>query len=214
MKKFFVLSVLFLVPILAYLFFASGVHNFGKLPVLTPQVKNISQLNSHSDSLVTFQEKISIVGFFGNNLEALKGNTWNLDQKILKNFYEFHDFQFVIIVPESVKPQVEQFIADFEGVSSPQNWNFVYGTEEQIKEIFSSFESNFQLDSNLQTPYVFIVDKDMNLRGRDDDEDEGVLYGYDSRSVFILNSKMKDDVKVILAEYRLATKKNNPTRVR
>jgi hypothetical protein len=60
---------------------------------------------------------------------------------------------------------------------------------------------------------VFIVDKDQNLRGRTDDEDKGILYGYDSRSVSELNNKMNDDVKVILAEYRLALKKNNSRQV-
>lgn len=57
---------------------------------------------------------------------------------------------------------------------------------------------------------MFIVDKKLNLRGRDDDEDHGKLYGYDSRDVAELSNKMNDDVKVILAEYRLALKKNNP----
>ena len=42
MKKAFVLIILFVFPIVAYLFFASGVHNFGKLPVLTENVKDVS----------------------------------------------------------------------------------------------------------------------------------------------------------------------------
>ena len=84
MKKFFVLGVLFLLPIVAYLFFASGVNNFGKLPVLTKKILDIDQFETSSDSAVSFQNKISVVAFFGNDLDALKGNTYNLDQKILK----------------------------------------------------------------------------------------------------------------------------------
>ena len=61
----------------------------------------------------------------------------------------------------------------------------------------------------LSTPFVFIVDKDRNLRGRDDDNDIGTLYGYNSSSVAELTKKMTDDIKIILAEYRLALKKNN-----
>ena len=34
-------------------------------------------------------------------------------------------------------------------------------------------------------------------------------FGYDSRSVADINNNMLDDVKVILAEYRMALKKNN-----
>jgi hypothetical protein len=85
----------------------------------------------------------------------------------------------------------------------------VYGTPKEVSEVFNSFQTNLQLDENLHTPYVFIIDKDENLRGRDTDEDKGMLYGYDSRSVSELNNKMNDDVKVILAEYRLALKKYN-----
>ncbi len=212
MKKTFVLALLFLLPITAYLFFSSGANNFARLPVLTPEVKDISHLENNKDSIVSFENKISIVGFFGTNLEALKGNTFNLDQKILGRFYEFDDFQFVIVLPESVRSQTDKFMKDFEGVTNPQYWTFVYGSEEEVEEIFNSFETDLSLDQNYQTPYVFIVDKETQLRGRDDEDDEeksGSVYGYDSRSVSELNSKMNDDVKVILAEYRLALKKNN-----
>jgi hypothetical protein len=52
------------------------------------------------------------------------------------------------------------------------------------------------------------------LRGRDDDEEVGTLFGYNTSSVAELNKKMTDDVKVILAEYRLALKKNNSDRAK
>jgi hypothetical protein len=207
MKKFLVLGVLFLLPIVAYLFFASGVNNFGKLPVLTQKVHDIDQLETSGNSAVSFQNKISVVAFFGNDLDALKGNTYNLDQKILEKFYKFNDFQFVIILPEEAKTEAQDFATEFSNVTNSNYWKFVYGTPKQVKDVFESFETNLQLDANLQTPFVFIVDKNASLRGRDDDEDTGVLFGYDSRSVSELNNKMSDDVKVILAEYRLELKK-------
>lgn len=209
MKKFFVLGVLFLLPIVAYLFFASGVNNFARLPVLTQNVEDISAFTTMEDTTVSFQNKISIVAFFGSDPESYKGNTFNLDQKILKKFYEFNDFQFVIILPEEARDEVDEFIQDFSGITASENWKFVFGAPEEIKGVFQSFNTNFSLDQDLNTPYIFIVDKDKNLRGRNDDEDQGMLYGYDSRSVSELNNKMSEDVKVILAEYRLALKKNN-----
>lgn len=209
MKKFFVLGVLFLLPIVAYLFFASGVNNFARLPVLTQNVEDISGFAAMEDTSVSFQNKISIVAFFGSDPESFKGNTFNLDQKILKKFYEFNDFQFVIILPEGAREEVDEFVTDFNGITATENWKFVFGTPQEIRDIFKSFNTSFTLDQDLNTPYIFIVDKDKNLRGRKDDEDQGVLYGYDSRSVSELSNKMNDDVKVILAEYRLALKKNN-----
>ena len=208
MKKFLILGVLFLLPIVAYLFFSSGINNFAKLPVLTENVKDIRDLENNRDSIVSFQDKISIVAFFGNDLDALKGNTFNLDKKILEKFYEFDDFQFVIVLPKSAKAQAEKFVSEFNDITNSNYWSFIYGEPDEIQNIFKSFKTNLELDSNLQTPYVFIIDKASNLRGRDDD-DEGLLYGYDSRSVSELGNKMNDDIKVILAEYRLALKKYN-----
>ncbi len=208
MKKFLVLGVLFLLPIVAYLFFSSGINNFAKLPVLTEKVKDINYLENSRDSIVSFQNKISIVAFFGNDLDALKGNTFNLDKKILEKFYEFNDFQFVIILPKAAKAQAQQFVAEFDDITNSNYWSFVYGEPDEIQAVFDSFSTNLSLDENLQTPYVFIIDKDSNLRGRDEESDE-LLYGYDSRSVSELGNKMNDDIKVILAEYRLALKKYN-----
>ena len=87
------------------------------------------------------------------------------------------------------------------------NWKFISIEDDNLKRIFNSLNTDISLDSNLGTPYGFIVDRDSNLRGRDDDD--GVKYGYDSRSVADINNNMLDDVKVILAEYRMALKKNN-----
>lgn len=211
MKKFLVLGVLFLLPIIAYLFFASGVNHFAKLPVLTEQVQDVDKFQTNTDSTITFEDKISIVAFFGKDPDDLKGNTFNLDQKILEKFYGFNDFQFVIILPEEARPEAQKFIDEFSGVTNSQNWKIAYGTPEMVQDVFSSFETNLKLDQKLNTPYVFIIDKNRDLRGRDDDEDKGLLYGYDSRSVSGLNNKMNDDVKVILAEYRMALKKYNKT---
>ena len=81
-----------------------------------------------------------------------------------------------------------------------------------MEQHFRSLKTPLELDKAASTPYVFIIDKAANLRGRDDDEDDGVLYGFDARSVAQINKKMIDDVKVILAEYRLALKIYNSER--
>ena len=90
--------------------------------------------------------------------------------------------------------------------------NFVYASESQIKEYFKGLKTDLSLDDNQATPYVFIIDKDVNLRGRKKDDNEGTKYGFNTISVAELNNKMEDDVKIVLAEYRLALKKNNAER--
>ena len=207
MKKFFVLIVLLALPIIA-----SGQNNFAKLPVLTEKVQDVKTFESLRGERVSLEDKISIVAFFGKDLDQIKGHTFNLDQKILEKYYEFKDFQFVIVLPESARESALRFSEEFEAIGNPQNWKFVFSSEEKVKAVFKSMDSGLKLDENLHTPYVFIVDKDRNLRGREDDEDYGRMYGYDASSVADLSNKMNDDVKVILAEYRLALKKNNAER--
>lgn len=209
MKKFFVLGVLFILPITAYLFFASAKNNFAKLPVLTENVVDVSGFKTNSDSAVTFQDKISVVAFFGSDLENIKGNTFNLDQKILTKYYGFKDFQFVLILPKKARSQTETYVNEFDRISDSEKWKIVYASPKEITRVFNSFNTPHRLDENSFSPYVYIIDKQGNLRGRDDDKDHGKLYGYDSANVAELSNKMNDDVKVILAEYRLALKKYN-----
>ena len=95
-----------------------------------------------------------------------------------------------------------------------RKWKFVFAPPTQIQELFSSFSTDVSLNDKNSTSTVFIIDRAKKLRGRDDDEEVGTLYGYNTSSVAELNKKMTDDVKVILAEYRLALKKNNSNRTK
>ncbi len=208
MKKTFVLVVLFVLPLVAYLFFASGVNNFGRLPVLTEQVPDLTFMGTDA----SLDGKITILGFLGNKVELKKGNAFNLNQKIYKRFSEFNDFQIMMVVSEGSEVDVENLKQELGKLSDVDKWNFAYGTEEEIKSFFNGLKTNLSLDGNFSTPYVFILDKNRNLRGRTDDEDEGTKYGFNTSSVAELNNKMEDDVKIILAEYRLALKKNNANR--
>ena len=81
--------------------------------------------------------------------------------------------------------------------------------KKQTNNLFKTLKTDLSLSDSMAISTVFIIDKLKNLRGRDDDEDIGTLFGYNSSSVAEINNKMVDDVKVILAEYRLALKKNN-----
>jgi hypothetical protein len=208
MKKTFVLVVLFVLPIVAYLFFATGVNQFGRLPVLTSNVGDISM----GDGKKVLAGKISILGFPGGDLEVKKGNAFNLNQKIYKRFYEFRDFQIVMVLPYGTEAKVEDLKGELGSFTDIRNWKFIFSGENEIKSLFDSLGTDLTLDRNLGTPYVFIIDKEGNLRGRNDDEDEQVKYGFNTISVADLNNKMVDDVKIILAEYRLALKKNNAER--
>ena len=208
MKKTFVLIVLFVLPLVVYLFFASGVTHFGKLPVLSGPVGELSLFDAGEQP----SGRITILGFPGSRVSQRKGQVFNLNQKIYKPFYEFRDFQVVMLVPEGTQAQVAEVLKELSGFTDTRNWRFVYGSPADIRAFFEGLQTDLSLDQAGGTPYVFIIDKDRMLRGRTRDEDEGTKFGFDATSVADLNNKMKDDVKIILAEYRLALKKNQAER--
>tara|TARA_B100000242_G_C43043248_1_gene486793 strand:+ start:1787 stop:2413 length:627 start_codon:yes stop_codon:yes gene_type:complete len=204
LKKYLVLIILFVLPLVAYLFFASGINNFAKLPVLTESIEEL-ELITYKD----FNNKISILLFLGNDIENREGDALNLNQKIYKRFYQFKDFQFISISPlgnENKTNLLKEKLSSGTNTDM-KNWSFIHLDEDKINELFSSLNTNLKLDQNLSSPYAYIIDKFSSLRGRDDSD--GIKFGYDSRSVADINNNMLDDVKIILAEYRLALKKNN-----
>jgi hypothetical protein len=204
MRKYFVLTILFILPLVVYLFFASGINHFAKLPILTNDVKDISKISNES-----LKDKITILGFFGKNIEDRYGDAGNLNQEIFKRFNEFKDFQFVMIQPKETKILSDNLIKEMNRLTKTdfKNWKFVTMSDEDLVSVFNSLKTDLKLDANLGTSHVFIIDRKGNLRGRDDKE--GIKFGYDSRFVADINNNMVDDVKVILAEYRMALKKNN-----
>ncbi len=204
MKKYLVLIVLFVLPLVAYLFFASGINNFAKLPVLTNNIEELELITKKE-----FNNKISILLFLGNDIEKREGDALNLNQKIYKRFYQFKDFQFISISPlgnENKSKLLKEKLSSGTNTDM-KNWSFIHLDKDKINELFLSLNTNLELDENLSSPYAYIIDKFSSLRGRDDSD--GIKFGYDSRSVADINNNMLDDVKIILAEYRLALKKNN-----
>ena len=64
MRKYIVLTILFVLPLVVYLFFASGINHFAKLPVLKNNLTDVSDYSQES-----FKNKITILGFFGSNVQ-------------------------------------------------------------------------------------------------------------------------------------------------
>ncbi|RCS28359.1 hypothetical protein DUT90_00785 [Polaribacter sp. WD7] len=210
-KKRIVLFLLFILPLFLYLFLSSGINNFAKLPVLSNNITDVSLIDDNKTT--TLNGKISIICFLGNDIEKAKGGLFNLNQKIYKPFYGFKDFQIIALYPEEKQKEVLELKADIAAFTDMVKWKFIASSEAEIKALYDSFKTNTSLYSGYSSK-AYLVDKEAALRGRIDDEDEkdGKLYGYDMTSVAVLNNKMKDDVKVVLAEYRLALKKNNADR--
>jgi len=212
MKKNFVLFFLFIFPIVAYLFFASGVNSFTRLPIITKNIPEFENLKTVDNQTIQLSNKITILGFTGTDINAKKGNFFNLNQKIYEKYSEFKDFQIVFIAPIGTEKQTEEFKSKIDKISNLSRWHYVFATPSAITKLYNSLQLKGKLDANLGTSSVFIIDKTRNLRGRKGKVKKGdaeYREGYSTTLVSELHNEMTDDVKIILAEYRLALKQNN-----
>lgn len=210
MKKNAVLFILFILPIVAYLFFATGVNKFMFLPTVTPNVPDVAQWHSLDGKPVTLNKKITILGFAGTEVLKRKGNFFNLNQKIYLKDKDFKDFQFVTIAPIGSEADVKVLVDGLKSLSDTSKWLFVFAPKDEIKAYFLTLKLKGKLESDCGSNYVYIIDKKRNLRGRKDRDE--YKEGYNAFSPSEVYNEMTDDVKVILAEYRLALKRNNADR--
>lgn len=207
MKKNIVLFVLFILPIVAYLFFASGVNGFTTLPVISRSVPDFGKWESLKGETVTLNGKITILGFSGSNILKNRGNLFNLNEKVYQRYHSFKDLQFVMVCPKGTENDVRTILDALDEFTDVSQWHFVFTSPQEINAYYASLKLKGRLDANAGTPMVYIVDKLRNLRGRKEVKD--YKEGYDTFHPSDLSNEMMDDFKIILYEYRAALKKNH-----
>ncbi len=210
-----VLLTLFALPIIAYLFFLNGEHHFKTLPIVTQEVKEINDFTVISGTPTQLKDSVTLVTFLGDQPYDRLGYVSNLNEKIYKKFHQFDNFQMISIVNENGAGDVQTIIDQMQETTDLKDWHFLTASDQQIKDFFSSFKTNFTLNKDGSSNLVFIIDKDRNLRGRLEDEKtaDGIVYGYDTETAAGLNQRMVDDMRVFLAEYRFAFKKNRDQKI-
>ena len=205
-KKRFVLIALFVFPLLFFLILSTGINNFKKLPTLTSAVS----IHVLEDS-ISLTDHVTVLCFLGNDVATKKGGFFNLNQKIYKEFYGYRPFQIIAVYPKSSENDVDKLKSDLSAFTDMSKWNFIYMNRDTILTLYKNLKTNKMLDSSLYSNQVYLLDKELNLRGRDNDGEEKneIMYGYNIESVAELNNKMEDDIKVLLYEYRAAFKNKN-----
>ena len=205
-KKRFVLIALFVFPLLFFLILSTGINNFKKLPTLT----NTVSLDVLEDS-IPLSDHVTVLCFLGNDVATKKGGFFNLNQKIYKEFYGYRPFQIIAVYPKSSENDVDKLKSDLSAFTDMSKWNFISMNRDTILTLYKNLKTNKMLDSSLYSNQVYLLDKELNLRGRDNDGEEKneIMYGYNIESVAELNNKMEDDIKVLLYEYRAAFKNKN-----
>ncbi|NHN27488.1 hypothetical protein FIA58_017550 [Flavobacterium jejuense] len=213
MKNKVVLVILFILPIVTYLIFASAKHNSLFLPTLSEHNTEIPKdWSSLRNENIQLKDKITVLGFTGSDMVEFKANMFNLNQKIYNKYFGFEDFQMVMIAPLGTESEIQKIISELDRITEDmKGWKFVFASPEKIQEYYTGLHLKTNLNANSGTSNVIILDKNINHRGRigkNRKGEEEFRESYNSSSAADLHNEMTDDVKIILREYRLALKKN------
>jgi len=210
MKKNIVLFSLFILPIVAYLFFASGVNTFSKLPTLTANIPELGDWTSLSNEKIQLTGKITILSFGGTDVLKNRGNYFNLNEKIYQRYHTFDNLQFVVVSPEGTENDVKQIQNQLASFTDMTQWKFVFASPQEITTFYNQLHlKKDQLNANFGNNNVYIIDKKRNLRGRKVNDNKEYKEGYSMFYVSELHNEMLDDFKIILYEYKAALKKNH-----
>jgi hypothetical protein len=217
MKNKLVLILLFVLPIAIYLIFSTATHNSLFLPTISKANADIpANWVGLNQEKISMKDKITVLGFVGNNVIENRVNFFNLNQKIYNKYKGFKDFQMVMVTPRGNEAKAQQILEELAPITGEMTgWKFVFASPEEIQTFYDSYKLLGKLDANFGTPAVIILDKELNHRGRKGKNKKGqeeYRESYNTISAADLHNEMTDDVKIILREYRLALKKNKNAR--
>lgn len=218
MKKKIILGILFLLPVTIVLILLFTTHNYTPLPIIRTGVPELVNYESfEKKDTIQFEGKITLLGFLGSNVKDRKINVLNLNQKIYKRFSGFKHFQLVMLVTPGQAKEIENLKFEISRFADElKSWNFVIVEKEELNRIFEGLDSPLLLDGYASSEYVYIIDKEKNLRGRFDDRSKieireeaepYMLYGYNTTIISELSGKMTDDIRILFEEYRGKSKK-------
>ncbi len=209
--RYVVLGILFFLPVTFLLLLYPATHNYTPLDIVNSSVADLNAFNSSSDEKVRLEDHITVLGFLGKSPLSNSIAASNLKELVYDKFKGFKKFQVVVVVPNGTEEAVEKLKAEISSYEDLRFWHFVFGTPDAIENVFLSLKDNYNLDESLSTNQVFIVDKDLNQRGRLDDRTDNeisrkeapyALSSYNCIEVAEIKNKMSDDLRILFTEYR------------
>ena len=209
--RYFVLAILFFLPVTFLLLLYPATHNYEPLEIVNETVQDLDGFTSNSGEKIVLKDHITVLGFLGNKPLDNLTEASNLKELVYDKFKGFKKFQIVLVMPNGTQEAAQQVIKEINAYEDLRFWHIVFSQPEAIKNVFASLKSETVLDTNLATNHVFIIDKDLNQRGRLDDRTDNEIakkrpvYGlsnYNSIEVAEIKNKMNDDIRILLTEYR------------
>ena len=222
-RKWIILGILFLLPVIFLLFLYPSTHNYNALDIVNEDIVEIDFLNFIDNRKTNFEGNITILNFLGDKpMENITG-ALNLKELVYDKFKGFKKFQIISISSLNSEKSLESVKKELLKSDELKYWFFATTSEEEINKIYSSLRNQNELDSSNYTSEVYIVDKQRNQRGRIDDRDNNQienkvapfgLYSYNSIIVSEIKKKMNDDIRILFTEYRQKRKGNFNSNIR
>ena len=210
-KRNAILGILFFLPVAFLLMLYPAKHNYKSLDIVHLQVSDIENLYSDRTDSIVLKDHITVLGFLGKSPLKNSISASNLKELVYDKFKGFKKFQIVMVVPESTEDEIRELKKEINTYEDLRFWHYAFGTEDEIKGLFNSLKSEVELSDDLSTENVFIIDKDLNQRGRKDARSEKEieskktvfsLYAYNTIEVAEIKNMMSDDVRILFTEYR------------
>jgi hypothetical protein len=217
-KRYTVLGILFFLPVIFLLMLFPAKHHYNALDIVNENVLELDNTISEDYQKIILKDHITVLGFLGTNPMENAISASNLKELIYDKFKGFKKFQVVMVLPYGTEDQIQLLKREIKSYEDLKYWHFVYGEDDAIRNVFNSLKFKTELDSNLSTNEVFIIDKDLNQRGRLDDRTDSELeknkpayslYSYNCIEVAEIKNKLAaDDLRVLFQEYREKRKGN------
>lgn len=210
-KRNIVLGILFFLPVAFLLMLYPAKHNYIPLDIVNSNVAEISKFSPNTNEDIQLSDHITVLGFLGTSPLKNKTAALNLKELVYETFKGFKKFQLVIVLPNGTESEAEALQKELITYEDLRFWHYVYGTETDIKALYSSLKVETPLKNNLSTDDVFMIDKDLNQRGRLDDrtkkqieENKSIitLSAYNCIAVDVIKNKMSEDMRILFTEYR------------
>ena len=210
-KRNIVLSVLFFLPVAFLLMLYPAKHNYIPLDIVNENVNEITDFSSDYESKIVLTNHITVLGFLGKNPLSNITMLSNLKELVYDKFKGFKKFQLVLVLPQGVEAEIKTLHKEIAKYEDLRFWHYIYGSEADIKTLYNSLKIESPLKDNLSIDDVFIIDKDLNQRGRLDARGEKqieekkpitTLSAYNCIDVSELKNMMSQDVRILFTEYR------------
>lgn len=224
-KKYLVLFALLLLPSLLYVYLIQGKHNFAHLPYVTYTNDNgelvqreapnfqLTDQNGQTVSKADLAGKIYVVNFFFTSCPSICPIMTANMTKIHERFLHYDNLEILSLTvdPKRDTPLALKEYATSRKIDSPK-WHFLTGEKDSLYAVAYKFLSSAMEDGSapggfLHTEYFVLIDKEGKMRSRVDDNDN-LIAVYDGTNAAHINDLI-DDIKILIAEYNLALKKNN-----